>query len=194
MMNPEMGRLEALRETKAALGQEPLFLDTETTGLGARDEIVEICVLDSGGEVLMNQLVKPKRRIPRDATQVHGITEAHVAEAPSWSQVYPQVEELLGGRLVAAYNADFDRRMLVQTNLNHRVGLLPREVQWFCIMKAYAKFHGQWDSSRRSYRWQSLEQAGRQCGLRLPNSHRAQADTFLAKAVFDHMAGMLDRG
>lgn len=186
-MNRDMDRREALREARAALGQEPLFLDTETTGLGPRDEIVEICILDSSGAVLMDQLVKPKRRIPRDASQVHGITDVHVAEAPAWPQVLPQVQELLAGRLVAAYNADFDRRMLAQTNINHRLGLPLHEVEWFCIMKAYAKFYGQWNPSRRSYRWQSLEQAGRQCGLPLPNSHRARADTLLAKAVFDHM-------
>jgi DNA polymerase-3 subunit epsilon len=183
-----MSRLEALREAKAAMREAPLFLDTETTGLGPRDEIVEICILDSGGKPLMDQLVRPKRHISHDASRLHGITDAHVAGAPTWPELFPQVQELLAGKLVAAYNADFDRRMLLQTNINYRLGHSLHEVEWFCIMKAYAKFYGEWDALRRSYRWQSLQQAGEQCGIPLPNSHRARADTLLAKAIFEHMA------
>jgi hypothetical protein len=47
-------------------------------------------------------------------------------------------------------------------------------------MKLYADFIG-------SRRWQRLEEAGRQCRLELPNSHRAKDDTLLARAVFQYM-------
>jgi DNA polymerase-3 subunit epsilon len=188
MSNREQSRFKIRGEAKRILARGPVFLDTETTGISPRDEIVEICVLDSDGQPLLDQLVKPNRPISPDARRLHGINESDVAGAPSWAEVAPQIQAALKGRLVAAYNADFDRRMLAQTSLSHRVSLPLHEADWFCIMKAYAQYYGQWDSYRRSFRWQSLDLAGQQCGIPLPNSHRAKQDTLLAKAILEHMA------
>jgi DNA polymerase-3 subunit epsilon len=55
-------------------------------------------------------------------------------------------------------------------------------------MRLYAQFYGEWDPMRNSYRWQKLEDAGRQCGIAMPNSHRALEDALLAKAVLEHIA------
>lgn len=188
MPDRRVDRFKVQGEAKKILDSDTLFLDTETTGISPRDEIVEICILDPSGEVLLDQLIKPKRPISPDAQRLHGIREGDVAGAPSWAEVGPKIQRLLTGRVVAAYNAEFDRRMLAQTSLNHQVSLVFADVEWFCIMKAYAKYYGQWDSYRRSFRWQSLDQAGRQCGIPIPNSHRAKDDTRLAKAILEHMA------
>ena len=59
---------------------------------------------------------------------------------------------------------------------------------FFDIMKMYARFFGDWDPARRSFRYQSLEMAGRQCGIRLPNAHRAVDDCLLTCALLHHMA------
>jgi DNA polymerase III subunit epsilon len=160
----------------------PLFLDTETTGLDSRAEIVEICILEKDGSTLLDTLVKPFRRIPADVIQIHGITNDMVANAPSWLEVWPQVQAALSGRYVGVYNADFDMRMLDQTNRASGIHGNARDFRFFCIMKLYAQFLG-------TSRWQTLEAAGRQCGLALPNAHRAQADTRLAREVFAHIVG-----
>ena len=39
-----------------------------------------------------------------------------------------------------------------------------------------------------NYRWHSLDDARGQCGLDLPNAHRAHADTLLARAVLHFVA------
>jgi len=44
-----------------------VILDTETTGLYDDDEIVSIAIINSDGQTLLNQLVKPVRPIPADA-------------------------------------------------------------------------------------------------------------------------------
>jgi hypothetical protein len=93
------------------------------------------------------------------------------------------VEAILSERAVGIYNADFDLRMLRQT---HRANGLPwrsPEMQPFCIMRLYADFRG-------TRRFASLEEAGRQLGILLPNSHRARADSELARAVLRRMAGV----
>jgi DNA polymerase-3 subunit epsilon len=167
--------------------QRPVFLDTETTGLDPRAEIVEISLVDTDGAVLLDSLVRPTRSIPLDAIQVHGISNSMVQGAPAWPEVWPAIERLLEGRLVGIYNAEFDLRMLRQSHAAHRIPWQPPGFLSFCVMKLYAQYRGEASRSYGSYRWHSLEAAGRQCGLQLLNTHRALADTQLARAVFEHM-------
>jgi DNA polymerase III epsilon subunit-like protein len=109
--------------------------------------------------------------------QIHNITDELVRESPTWLQVWPQLEAVLKNRVVGIYNAEFDLRMLQQT---HQVYGLPWRIPMsrvFCIMKLYSDFSG-------FLKWQSLEAAGRQSRIPLPNSHRARDDTLLARELF----------
>src|SRR4030067_3612591 len=89
---------------------KPVFLDTETTGLREKSEIIEICVLDSDGSILIDTLVHPRNSIPLDAIHLHGITKEMVQYAQSWLHVWPKVESVLNGRNVGIYNTEFDLR------------------------------------------------------------------------------------
>ena len=60
-----------------------VILDTETTGLNERAEIVELSIIDKNGNTLFDRLIKPKGHIPRDAEQIHGISNADVENADS---------------------------------------------------------------------------------------------------------------
>ena len=159
---------------------QPVFLDTETTGLDPAAEIVEISIVDHNGQVLFDSLVKPLRSIPLDAVRLHGISDEMVSGARSWLHIWPQVDEILRGRMVGIYNAEFDLRLMQQS---HRaIGMPWRSPAFrsFDIMRLFADFTG-------SQRWMRLEQAGRMCRINLPNSHRALDDSQLARAVFDFM-------
>jgi DNA polymerase III epsilon subunit-like protein len=134
-------------------------------------------------------LVKPSIKIAPEAQRVHGIGETTLASAPRWLTLWPQVEPILAGRLVGIYNAEFDLRMLQQTNQKYRIRWDPASASFFCIMKLYAQFYGEWNRKTGGYRYQSLELAGRQCGIQLPHRHQASADSLLARAVLHHMAG-----
>ena len=182
-MNPRQQAIQLARQYALA---EPLFLDTETTGLNANDEIVEICLLDSRGAVLLNTLVHPVRRIPPDVIPIHGITNELVMDAPAWPEVWAQVAALTRGRYVGIYNAEFDLRMLRQSHAAHALAW-PGNPSNFCIMKLYAQYFGQ-PGSYGTSRYQKLEAAARQCGIDPGYTHRALQDTRLAKAVFDHIA------
>ena len=175
--------LEAIRIARLELERRPVYLDTETTGLNPTDQVVEICVLDHDGRVLVESLVRPTCRISPNARQVHGITDAMVKTAPTWSELWPAVRKSLAGRRVAIYNARFDVDMMRQSHGAHHLAWRAEEIQTFCVMQLYASFLGQWDSRRGSFRWHRLEEAGRQCNIPLPNSHRAKDDALLARAV-----------
>jgi DNA polymerase-3 subunit epsilon len=171
------------------LARRPVYLDTETTGMHDGAEIIEICIVDYDGRVLLDSLVKPRQTIPRDAIKIHNITNAMVQDAPAWTDLWPQVRATLAGRSVGIYNVDFDLRLLKQSHRQAGLTWQPVGAAAFCIMKLYAEFYGDWNRSRQSFRWQSLDRARSQCGINLPNSHRAQADTLLARAIFYHMTG-----
>jgi DNA polymerase-3 subunit epsilon len=188
-MHLEQSRIQAIQIAKAKVTGGPIYLDTETTGLGPTDQVVEIAILDPEGDPLVDDLVRPTISIPPDAVAIHGITDEMVREAPSWPDLWPTISPILKGREIAIYNADFDLRLMKQS---HQAYQMPWDVQardFFCIMQLYAQFYGLWNPSYRSFRWQSLENAGHQCGIPLPNTHRAKDDTELARAVLHHMAG-----
>jgi DNA polymerase-3 subunit epsilon len=92
-------------------------IDTETTGRdAAEDRIVEVgCVAFEDGVVVARAswLVNPGVPIPADASAVHGIMDADVADKPSLAEVWPEILAFLAGRLPLAYNADFDRNFLL---------------------------------------------------------------------------------
>jgi DNA polymerase-3 subunit epsilon len=181
-------RLKAIQFAREKILRRPLYLDTETTGLRDVDEIVEISILDHDGGVLFGSLVRPTQMIPANAIAIHGITDDMVRDAPRWIDIWPKVESIFKGREVGIYNADFDIRLMMQTHKIQGIQRTGFSHEFFCIMQLYAQFYGAWNPSRRSYRWQSLDNAGQQCGIDLPNSHRAGDDAALARAVLHHIA------
>jgi DNA polymerase III epsilon subunit-like protein len=179
---------DAIKSAQSAVALQPVYLDTETTGMDPVDQVIEICVLDFDGAVLVESLVRPTRPISPGARRVHGIGDSIVRGAPSWAELWPRVCEVLSGRQVAIYNADFDLRLMRQSHRAHGLEWRPADVQSVCVMELYARYNGLWDARRRSFRWVSLEDAGQQCGIRLPNAHRAKADAMLARAILEYMA------
>jgi DNA polymerase III subunit epsilon len=162
-----------------------IYLDTETTGFGPRAEIVDIAAVSAAGEVLLESLVQPTRRIPADATSVHGITNADVKDAPAWCDLYEELLRVLAGRRIIVYNVIFDRQMVNQAC--ERYDLAAPAADWECAMRKYAGFYGNWDSGKRWYRFQKLERAVLAFGAE-PGGHRAAADAFACRAVVLGMA------
>lgn len=181
-------RKQAVVLARQRLAAQPIFLDTETTGVRSTAEIIEISLIDHTGEVLLDSLVRPRLSIPLAATAVHGISDEMVAAAPTWPELWPQVQALLAQRTVGIYNVDFDLRLLKQTHQQYGLRWPDPTFDSFCIMQLYAQFYGEWDIHRNTWRWQSLEKAGARFNIPLRNSHRAKADALLARAVLQEMA------
>lgn len=162
-----------------------VFIDTETTGLDATAEIVDIGIIDASGDVLFETLVRPDQRIPTDATVIHGITNAMVAGAPRWKTVYPEIERILAGRSVVVYNAAFDQRLVNQMNARH--GFPRRNDGWACAMQRYGEWAGEWNAKYGNYRWHKLDTALRTFGHPVA-SHRALDDARACRLVVEGMA------
>lgn len=207
--NPD-DRAKAMELAQNYINSDPLFLDTETTGLSGMHEICEIAIVDVKGEVLINTLVRPTCRIDFNTSQIHGITDEMVKDAPTFGDLLPRLEQILRGREVVVYNVEFDEGKLERSAvangcafgednpawwLAYPTGEETGEGRkvyhrpWHCAMELYAQFYGDWNSWHGNYRWQRLSNAVLQCGIELPlGIHRALNDAELTRRLVLHMA------
>ncbi|CAI1531405.1 3'-5' exonuclease [Serratia sp. PF2-63] len=174
------------------LDKDMLILDTESTGLGDDDEIVEICLVDNNGFIMLNTLIKPTKPIPTEATAIHGITDEMVAHAPTWRDVHGAVSALFFEYRFVIYNAAFDARMIIQSARLHGLGDdgLCSFIEEYsrCAMLAYAEYYGQ-ESSRGGYKWQKLTAAAEQQGITVVGTpHRALSDCLTTLGIIKAMA------
>lgn len=137
-----------------AASDDWLIVDTETTGLGEDAEVVQIGIIDAGGNVIMDQLIRPLGEIEPEATAVHGLDAAAVSDAPTWAGIYPRVAQVMNGRKVLAYNADFDARVINQSCFLSDVS--PISSKWFCIMELFAAYVGSWSRYYDHFKYYSL--------------------------------------
>lgn len=132
--------------------------------------------------------MRPSDVIPPAATEIHGIDDPAVADAPSWDSVYPLVGRILDKYgPVVVYNADFDQRVLEQ--VNRLYGLPGFEVEWHCAMKRHAEFAGIWHDKYQTWRWHKLGDALSMMGKQSPATrHRAVADAESCRQIVTAMA------
>lgn len=167
-----------------------VVLDTETTGLAYGSEIVEIAVVGSDGNVLINTRVKPIKGIPEEAANVHGIRGRDVSGSPLWADVRDDVRIALFDKDVIIYNAPYDIKMLRSSD-----GVIGLKDSWdgryYCLMLAYAEYRGEWNASRLSYRWHKLTAAMYQQGLPMNDAHSALGDCQMALRLLRKMSDVL---
>ena len=91
-------------------------LDIETTGLNpAQEQILELAAVRAENGCIterFSQLVRPTRPISPFITELTGIDDAMVANAPSIEKVLPEFLEFLGEDLLLGHNTAFDLRFI----------------------------------------------------------------------------------
>ncbi|MDD9899257.1 MAG: 3'-5' exonuclease [Candidatus Melainabacteria bacterium] len=95
------------------MSEKHIYIDLETTGLNAnQDRICQIgVILDDGREI--SSLVNPEMNIPKQVSDLHGITNERVVDAPKFVDLAAQlVEELEAAQVFVAYNYAFDFQFL----------------------------------------------------------------------------------
>lgn len=190
--------LEQKYEYEKPTAQEPIsldnavILDTETTGLGRTDEIVQIAIIDAiTGEKLLNEFVKPIKSIPNEASDIHHITNEMVEHCPSYKDIHNDILNIIKDKNVIVYNSDFDLRIINQTAAKHRLISNPNNGIEFkdtvCVMEWYSEFWGDFNDYFNSYTWQKLTSAAAQQNIDISDltAHNALADCEITRRLIN---------
>jgi len=107
--------------------KKPLAIfDLETTGINiGSDRIIEIAIIKivpDGTKQVKRKLLNPEMPIPPGATEVHGITNEMVKDAPTFKQAANEIKQFIDGCDLGGYNSNrFDVPILMEEFL--RVGI-----------------------------------------------------------------------
>jgi len=102
------------------------FIDLETTGVNlSTDRIIEIAIIKlnpSGERHTKRKLINPEMEIPKSSSDIHGITNEMVKDAPTFKQVANEIKQFLENSDLGGYNSNrFDIPLLMEEFL--RAGL-----------------------------------------------------------------------
>ena len=166
-----------------------IFFDTETTGLCGNDEILSLAIVDQGGKVLFNELIKPsrKKKWPEGA-RVNHITPDMVQGRPTFRFFRKQVQEIFDqADLVVGYNTDFDFAFIEDKGIHYSGAVAD-------VMLEFAKIYGEWNDYFMDYKWQKLTTCAWYYGYDWgkTSAHDALADTFATRYCFYKILGATD--
>ncbi len=156
------------------------IVDIETTGGNQNQgKITEIAIYNSDGFTITDAystLVNPERPIPYFITQLTGITDAMVVNAPTFPEVAEEIVRMTEGNIFVAHNVSFDYRF-IQAEFRSLGYQFTRKT--LCTVQLGKQvFPG-----KRSY---SLGKFCAEMGIKLDNHHRASADAKATTELF-HM-------
>ena len=149
-------------------------LDLETTGLDSdRDTILEIGAVKFKGNRVESEyasLVNPGRPISQFITNLTGITDSMVANAPTVRQVLPALEDFVGDAIIVGHNVKFDLDFLRKQRLFRDHDQLDTYDLAAVLIPAAGRY--------------SLGALGQALGVILPATHRALDDARVTHALF----------
>lgn len=104
------------------------FIDLETTGVSlSSDRIVEIAIiklLPDGTRQVKRKLINPQIPIPKVTSDIHGITDEMVKDAPSFKQIANEVKMFMENCDLGGYNSNrFDIPILMEEFLRSGLDL-----------------------------------------------------------------------
>jgi DNA polymerase-3 subunit epsilon len=162
-----------------------IFFDLETTGINvASDRIVEISYLkvDLGGnEHTRTFRVNPGMPIPPQATEIHGISDEDVKDAPTFNEVAKSLARDFEGCDLAGYNSvKFDIPLLAEEFLRAGVDIDLKRRKFIDVQVIFMKMEPRTLSAAYKFF----------LGKELEEAHSASADTL---ATYEILQAQLDR-
>ena len=162
-----------------------IFFDLETTGIDiVKDRIVEISYLKvypNGREETKTIRVNPGMPIPKQATEVHHITDDDVKDCPNFKMVAKELARDFEGCDLAGYNsARFDLPLLAEEFLRNEVDVDLSKRKMVDVQTIFHKMEQR--NLSAAYKFY--------CNADLVGAHGAEADT---KATYEVLKSQLDR-
>ena len=166
--------------------KNPLIIfDIEATGVDvAKDRIVEIAIIKrypNGDEDVKIRRINPGIPIPPEVTEIHGISDADVADCPAFKEIAKSLATFIEGCDIVGYNSiRFDVPILAEEFLRAGVEIDLRKRKLIDVQNIFHKMEQR--TLVAAYKFY--------CGKELVNAHSAEADT---RATFEVLKAQLDR-
>ncbi|MGB5941333.1 MAG: 3'-5' exonuclease [Leeuwenhoekiella sp.] len=161
------------------------FFDLETTGVNvAKDRIVEISILKvfpNSKEEQHTWRVNPTVPIPAETTAVHGISDADVADKPTFRELAQEVYNLVKDSDLGGYNSNrFDIPLLAEEMLRAEIDFDMKNKNAIDVQTIFHKKEKRTLSAAYKF----------YCDKNLDEAHSADADTL---ATYEVLKSQLDR-
>jgi len=156
------------------------FLDLETTGINvSTDKIVEIAIVKispDGTQVIKRKLINPEMPIPKSASDIHGITDEMVKDAPTFKSVANEIKQFIEGADLAGYNSNrFDIPMLNEEFLRAGVSVDVESRKLLDVQKVFHMMEQR--TLTAAYKFY--------CQKNLEDAHSAEADAVATWEVLE---------
>ena len=161
------------------------FIDLETTGINvSTDKIVEIAIvkiMPDGTKQVKRKLVNPEMAIPKAASEIHGISDEMVKEAPTFKQIANEVKQFIELSDLAGYNSNrFDIPMLNEEFLRAGISVDIESRKLLDVQKVYHMMEQRTLSAAYKF----------YCNKNLEDAHSAEAD---ATATWEVLEAQLEK-
>lgn len=160
-------------------------IDLECTGMNlSTDRIVEIAIVKispDGRKVVKRKLINPEIPIPPAISEIHGITDEMVKDAPTFRQVANEIRQFIDNADLAGYNSNrFDVPMLVEEFLRASLDFDFRNRKLVDVQKIFHMMEQR--TLTAAYKFY--------CNSTLDNAHSAEAD---ANATWEVLESQIER-
>lgn len=155
------------------------FFDVESTGLSiSEDKIVSICILKvfpDGTREIKKKLINPEKPIPKEVSEIHGITDDMVKNEPTFRQLAKGIASFLDGCDLAGYNSNnYDIPILVEHFLSCGVDFPSEGTKFIDVGNLFKKKEERTLSAAMKF----------YCGKELEGAHDAENDVIATYEVF----------
>lgn len=152
-------------------------IDIEATGMNlSTDRIVEIAIvkiMPDGRKLVKRKLLNPEIPIPPACTEIHGITDEMVKDAPTFRNVANEIKQFIENADLAGYNSNrFDIPLLAEEFLRVTLDFDFRNRKLIDVQKIFHTMEQRTLSAAYKF----------YCNGTLENAHSAEAD---ASATWD---------
>ncbi|MCL6099867.1 MAG: exonuclease domain-containing protein, partial [Bacteroidetes bacterium] len=165
---------------------EYAVFDFETTGTSARnDKVIEIGIVKvRKGKVTetFSSFINPGRPVPFFITQMTGITNSDVQDAPYFDEVYYKIKEFIGDSILTAHNLSFDHSFLKHECANYELEFPKNEA--ICTLRLARRLYPQLPSK-------SLGNLVKQLRIRHRDVHRGLGDASATAKILVRMFKLL---
>ena len=160
-------------------------IDIEATGMNlSTDRIIEIAIvkiMPDGRKTVKRKLVNPEMPIPPAVTEIHGITDEMVKDAPVFRQVANEIRQFIDVADLAGYNSNrFDIPMLVEEFLRISLEFDMKNRRLLDVQKIFHQVEQR--TLAAAYKFY--------CNGMLDNAHSAEAD---AVATWEVLQSQVER-